>query len=516
MLMGLTLPQKNESQILMNDESPFQPSRMNSSALFLTSTGSAAGPKDAAIVVRGEAAAPGQRNPVHLIFNIDISDSMSDTGKLESVKRSMEFIVPLLQLEDLVSIITFGEQSQVILNKVAASNTDTILYKVRALRTDGCTNMSAGLMNINDCLADSPATHKAGVLLLTDGHANRGVSGADGLKQIVQQLLTATPTLTLTTVGYGHDHNINLLRDMATTGAGSYNIVYNLENVATTFGEVLGGLTTVVAQNVVVHFPPETILRTGYATVQTPEGIQVRVGDIYAENEIIILATLPLGAASARVTGHNMRTFASIEEIVPIVDLEAGAAIPKNVEQANFRYRVSTLLKEATTHVTDRPALKQKAEALLAELKDLSYADEQLIQMMIDDMETLLESLEAPPITWGHGPALAATTSQMAQHSAYLALGRGMRTASVPMPPSPTLGAMAGRRIRFGGAASPAASAAGDPDSEAEEGSPAPPLGPTPSARIRTARVDPEASPFMNAPQRHLTSLMRTSSQHPS
>jgi hypothetical protein len=481
---------------------------MNSSALFLTPAGSAAGPRDAAVIVRGEAAAPGQRNPVHLIFNIDISDSMAEAGKLESVKRSMEFIVPLLQPEDLVSIITFGEQSQVILNKVAATEKDTILYKVRALRTDGCTNMSAGLMNINDCLADSPVTHKAGVLLLTDGHANRGVSGADGLKQIVQQLLAATPTLTLTTVGYGHDHNIDLLREMATVGVGSYNIVYNLENVATTFGEVLGGLTTVVAQNVVVHFPPETILRTGYATVETPDGIQVRVGDVYAENEIIILATLHGVATSARVTGHNMRTFASIDSTVAVLDLPAGSAIPKNVEQANFRYRVSTLLKDATSRATDSVALKQKAEALLAELKELSYADEQLIQMMIDDMETLLESLEAPTTTWGHGPALAATTSQMAQHSAYLALGRGMRTVSAPVPQFPPMGLMAAYASPMAGVPH-----ANDPDDE--PGSPTP-LSAAPSSRIRTARVDPDASPFMNAPQRHLTSLMRTSSQQSS
>lgn len=484
---------------------------MNYSALFLLPSATV-GPKEAAIIVRGDAAAPGERNPVHLIFNIDISDSMAEAGKLESVKRSMEFIIPLLQPEDLVSIITFGEHSAVILNKVQATEKDTILYKVRALHTEGCTNLSAGLMNINDCLAGSPVTHKTGVLLLTDGHANRGVSSPDGLKQIVQQLLATTPALTLTTVGYGHDHNIDLLRDMATTGAGSYNIVYNLENVATTFGEVLGGLTTVVAQNVVAHFPPGTTLRTGYATQTAADGtIHVRVGDVYAENEIIILATLPPLAASVRVTGHNMRTFVSMEDIVSVLELPAGG-IPKNVEQANFRYRVSTLLKEATTHVTDSTDLKQKAETLLAELKELPYAEEQLIQMMIDDMETLLESLEAPSrqhAAWGHTPSLAATTSQMAQHSAYLALGRGMRTVSAPMPPSPPLGPMPGRHIHFAAPASPPLSAAGDPD----DASPPPAI---PSARIRTARVDPDASPFMNAPQRRITSLMRTSSQQPS
>jgi hypothetical protein len=456
---------------------------MNSSALYLTPAVGGS-PKDAAVIVRGDATAVGERNHVHLIFTIDISDSMHDAGKLSSVKKSMEFIIPLLTPNDLVSVITFGEESSIILNKVPASNTETILYKIRSLRTDGCTNLSAGLMNITDCLTDTPPEYKTGVLLLTDGHANRGVSTATGLNQIVQQLLTATPSLTLTTVGYGDDHNIELLRDMATTGAGSYNIVYTLENVATTFGEVLGGLTTVVAQNVVAHFPPGTILRTGYATQTGADGtIQVRVGDVYAENEIIILATLPEGENSAvRVTGHNMRTFASIDDTLAIA--EAGPVMPKNVEQASFRYRVSSLLKEGTVSSVNRAEIKRKAETLLTELKELPYAEEQLIQMMIDDMETLLESLEAP--------LEVANTSQMAQHSAYLAFGRGTRTAPF---------------ASFAPSAHMSMPYAQDPTS---------PVSAVPmSSRQRTARVDPQASPFMNNAQRNTASLMRTSSQQP-
>jgi hypothetical protein len=202
-----------------------------------------------------------------------------------------------------------------------------------------------------------------------------------------------------------------------------------------------------------------------------------------------------------------MRTFATIAARVPVLD--APPTIPKNIEQANFRYRVSSLLKEAVAPGADNAVVKSKAEALLAELKDLSYADEQLVQMMIDDMETLLESLETQTHAW----ASAAMTSQMAQHSAYLALGRGMRTTSAPMPPSPPLGPLGGRHVRFG---SPAASLAADPDPWDDSTSPTPNPPSAPAGRQRTARVDPEASPFMNDAQRRVTSLMRTSSQQPS
>jgi Mg-chelatase subunit ChlD len=485
---------------------------MNSSALFLTAAvASLVAERESAVVLRGDAS--DRRQPVHLIFNIDISDSMNDGNKLESVKRSMEFIIPLLTPDDLVSIIAFGEQSSILLNKLSAAEKDTILYKVRGLRTDGCTNLSAGLMNINECLADTPPTHKSGVLLLTDGHANRGVSSAEGLQQIVQQLIAANPALTLTTVGYGHDHNIELLRNIATTGAGSYNIVYNLENVATTFGEVLGGMTTVVAQNVVVHFPAGTKLKTGYAVQTDAEDcLLVRVGDVYAENEIIILATLPPSVTTVKVTGHNMLTLAAYESVLTVAEPEAGAGVPKNVEQAMFRYRVSTLLKEAAAPGVNRTTMKERAEALLAELKELPYAAEQLIQMMVDDMETLLERLETP--VRDHYLE-AAMTSQMAQHSAYLALGRGMRTASTPMPAPAAASAHTPQRRQN------AVHFAADSDAEEEPTSPTPAPGlttsapPAPAGRQRTAQFDADVSPFMNAAQRRVTSLMRTSSQQP-
>lgn len=363
-----------------------------------------------------------RRQPVHLIFLIDTSDSMSDSDKLNSVKRSLEFIQPLLTPEDLVSMVQFGDDSSVLLNKVAATDKDTILYKINTLKTDGCTNLSAGLMNVRNCLLPSTDRRKQGILLLTDGHANRGVNSPSGLNSIATRLLTDRPDLTITTIGYGHDHNAELLRNIGSTGGGSYNVVYTLENVATVFGEVLGGLTTVVAQNVTIHLPPGSVPKTAYPITQENCGmIQVRVGDIYTENEIVVLATLPSGVDTVRVTGHNMLTFDTQDTLLTAESMSLGGNIPKHIEQAVFRYRVSQLLKRALDHSANHTELKNDTNDLLAQLKDLPYVEEQLIQMMIDDLERILESFTTS-LNFG------ATATNFAQHSAYLGLGRGLRS----------------------------------------------------------------------------------------
>lgn len=408
-----------------------------------------------AVVIKGQAS--DHRQPVHLVFVIDTSDSMNDGAKLESVKHSLKFITCLLNPEDLVSIITFGEESEIIMNKASASESDAILYATSTLETGGCTNLSAGLMNVMDCVMGASPTHKEGVLLLTDGHANRGVYSKDALDGIVKSILERTPSLTLNTVGYGHDHNTQLLRDVAVQGGGSYNVVYNLEGVATTFGEILGGMTTVVAQNVIVSLPAGVTVNTGYA-VTKGDTIQVRIGDVYAENEIIVLYDGVQAQAQAEVSYHNMLTFSSTS-VRPTCTPYTGQEIPKNIQQARFRLQVSQILGKP-----DEP----KARALLLELKALPYCREQLIQMMIDDLETLLHTLRYPSNT-----TLAATTS-MAQHSAYLSLGRGLRSvepASAPMDDDPI------------------------------------------EPALRTAAVDTTFSPFSNNAQRNATANLRQSSQ---
>ncbi len=475
---------------------------MNVSAQFLSipPSSSPEAKTNAALILKGQSTV--QRQPVHMVFVVDISDSMSEGRKLETVKQSLQFVTSLLTQEDMVSLITFGDEAEILLKQVPASEQTPILGKIRGLKTKGYTNMSGGLMCITDCLSalDRP-NMKTGVLLLTDGHANKGVSDVAGLKGIVRRLVELHSSLTLTTIGYGHDHQVDLLRDMAESGGGSYNIVYTLESVATTFGEVLGGLTTVVAQNVEVRFPAHVELKTGYAIRTNPAQEQiVRVGDVYADNEIIILFAAQQGT-EVRVTGHDMTTIAGIDtHLQPSVPLSSTQEVPKSIEIAMFRHEVSELLRQTVHDNNVNSPLTQTAENLLARLRALPYASEQIIQMMIDDIEHLLVSLD-------RGRLSESITTHFVQHSAYLAMGRGLRSQMPDVEPEEEM--MVHRTMST-------------PMRRSRRGI-SPTRPPSPSTAIpaptgpvlrhtRTANVDATVSPFSNPNQRRVTQTLRTMS----
>jgi len=58
---------------------------------------------------------------------------------------------------------------------------------------------------------------------------------------------------TINTFGFGANHNAELMKALADTGRGMYAYIENTEEIASSFAECLGGLVSVVGQNLKVH-----------------------------------------------------------------------------------------------------------------------------------------------------------------------------------------------------------------------------------------------------------------------
>lgn len=478
------------------------------------------------LILRGLARS--QRQPVHIIFLVDRSGSMAGS-RLQSVKRSLQFILQLMNENDLISVITYDDDANTILSRVSVSNDEKVRigYAIEQIRDAGSTNMSAALLQARQVLGAPPADpahpYKEGIVFLTDGHANRGVADKDGLLDIVQRTVNDFPGISISSVAYGEDHNVDLLSAMGRTGGGSYNLVNNLEAIATVFGDVLGGLSSVAAQNLVVHLPFEATPMTHYATKQADDlHHEIRIGDLYAQAELTVLFEAPPDTVQQiRVAYDDMTTLNHEDRLVSIQPLLAGEQPPKTLEIAVFRHEVSSILREMAKNPSSSAltALKTRAESTLTALKALPYVAENLIQMMIDDLENILES--ADRIEHGGYIGVEVTTA-MAQHSAYLGMARGMRSmmpASSSAPPSPPLGAAPPSPPP--GAAPPPA---GTPPPMQRIGAQlhlnttgSTPSAPRPLPRTRTARVDNDNSPFATPLQATASSAMRVLSQqnHP-
>ncbi len=466
------------------------------------------------VILKG--AARTERQPVHLLFLIDTSGSMEDQNKLVNVKKSMSFILPLLTERDQISLVTFDDAAKTHLtrNAVNGENKQALEYKIQQIRTDGSTNLSAGLLTAGGIfeqgLAEA-AERKQGIIVLTDGHANMGIRDEAQLLELVRtQLLTKNPGLSLTTVAYGEDHNADLLSKMSIEGGGSYNIVKNLEDVASVFGEILGGLLSISAQMVEVSFPPEVEVETVYPKEVLEGGVTcVRIGDLYAEAEQTVLFKSSPDQGPIRVTGVALPGFDRVD-IRQQPELLAQDAEPDaTLKMADYRNQVSKLLKDSRLSARPRAEIAREAQDLKMLLETSSFHENMLVQMMIEDLNNIIQISTAAPSHYGLAPTV---TSHMAQHETYLGVARGLRspTNTISASSAPAAPRRARRSRGVGAAAAPSMA----PDFE-EVHAAAPPYEEDPALTPVAPVLSAQTSIFSNDVQRHITNTLRTMSQQP-
>jgi uncharacterized protein YegL len=458
---------------------------MDCSSIFTQVQDDATVPRTGGIILKGQSR--NTRQPVHMMLLVDTSGSMESEDKLSSVKRSIQLMLSLLSPEDRLSLVTFSDDSKTFLNRATPTPEEqqAILYRVSNLTPEGSTNMSAGLLEVRGLVEPPSSGRKQGLLLLTDGHANIGVHTEQGLIEILQRIQSESNGLSLTTVAYGVDHNAEMLTNLAKAGGGAYNVVTNLEDVATVFGDILGGLVSVSAQKVEVQLPPGAEATTAYRCVKDPGGITtVYVGDIYADGEVTILFKSAPSQGPLRIKGTDMTTLNPIDTLVEPTLLRSLQEIPVSLIMADYRQKVVTLLVQMRVA---RGLLRSDAEALLQQIQDDDrIRTHPLKEILVEDIQKALELSQRGHMTQNE-------TIEMAQHSAYLGMGRGLRSITTHAPPTRGL-----RRQNAVGSLGPE-----DPGVGSRPSTPPPALAQT------------MTSPFANRYQTQIATVMRTMSSQP-
>jgi hypothetical protein len=191
---------------------------------------------------------------------------------------------------------------------------------LKTINSRGCTNLSGGVLEGINTLNQAPPSQRnevASVLLMTDGLANNGITDPTQLVQVTKQAMDAmTRPATLYTFGYGADHDSSLLSNMATSGNGTYYFMETPDSIPQAFAECLGGLMSVVAQNITMDITCETpnvhitTITTPFNTHTVVEGRHYRldVGDVFSEEQRDILVDLKLPAIPSPDTSYPLFT----------------------------------------------------------------------------------------------------------------------------------------------------------------------------------------------------------------
>lgn len=259
------------------------------------------------------------RVPVDIIVVLDVSGSMSGS-KLELCKTTISLLLQELRASDRFGLVTFGStvKLEISTQELTKANRKKALAKIKTLETSGSTNMSGGIGMAAQEMKSIKSPHQVRtVFLLTDGQANQGISDREDLVKYTKDCLGSDAgegPISIHCFGYGKDHDRRMLRDISiATEGGTYYYISNDSDVSSAFGDALGGVLSIVAQNTIVSLKvPQPLSDLGVSilkvnhnkAVKNSDGsYSVKLNDFYAEEsrDIVFEITLSSKCDSAPV-----------------------------------------------------------------------------------------------------------------------------------------------------------------------------------------------------------------------
>eukprot|EP00331_Platyophrya_macrostoma_P007534 CAMPEP_0176424840 /NCGR_PEP_ID=MMETSP0127-20121128/11059_1 /TAXON_ID=938130 /ORGANISM="Platyophrya macrostoma, Strain WH" /LENGTH=551 /DNA_ID=CAMNT_0017805939 /DNA_START=100 /DNA_END=1755 /DNA_ORIENTATION=+ len=190
-----------------------------------------------------------------LICVIDHSGSM-EGEKLKLLKNTFEYLLTLLTDNDRLCLIIFDHQAMRLtrLIRMTEKGKKISMNKIKSITADGGTDINLGMQHAFKVIKDrrwkNPVT---GVFLLSDG---LDTNAQYKVKQTLEYY-KLKDNFTINSFGYGNDHSPELMNDVAKIKEGAFYYVEKLDQVDECFVDCLGGLLSVIAEDVKIEIKAE-------------------------------------------------------------------------------------------------------------------------------------------------------------------------------------------------------------------------------------------------------------------
>ncbi|TXK82568.1 VWA domain-containing protein [Paenibacillus sp. N3.4] len=134
--------------------------------------------------MKGNAGIQSERAPMNVSVVMDRSGSMSG-APLAYSKRACQFITDQMSKEDILSIVAFDNEVETVFTPQHVTHKDMMKHKIESIQTGGSTNLSGGLLKGIQYVVEEKSNGSINrVLLLSDGHANAGITDREKLQSI--------------------------------------------------------------------------------------------------------------------------------------------------------------------------------------------------------------------------------------------------------------------------------------------------------------------------------------------
>lgn len=239
--------------------------------------------------------------PLNLALVIDRSGSMDTADKMPYVKQSLRVFLESLKPDDIVSIVTYSDEAQVLLPAQRVGDGHWIQTTLDQIQLGGSTNLHAGMMlGFQEVDRNFDVRRNNRVILLTDGIANAGIT--DPSRIAADALAYNQRGICLSTIGLGLEFNDALLSQLAKQGQGGYSFVDSAQEMDRIFREHVAGLKQRVASEVSLNIIPAAGVRlvslTGQDDTSSSEQTNVTLWPLGTGDSAVILAQLQVEATA--------------------------------------------------------------------------------------------------------------------------------------------------------------------------------------------------------------------------
>ncbi|MFC5648605.1 VWA domain-containing protein [Paenibacillus solisilvae] len=356
------------------------------------------------VEVRGTADIRSDRAPVNIGLVLDRSGSMS--GKpLDYSRKACQYVTEQMGQNDLLSMVVFDDEIETVFAPEKVTHKDLMKHKIAAIEAGGTTNLSGGLVQGAQLVVSSIQEGMVNrVLLLSDGHANEGITNRGKLARIAKEYRSMGVGISTLGVGSGFDEE--LMEAIAEGGGGNFYYIEKPVDIPDIFAKELQGVLSVLAQNMRMRLTPsESVAITnlfGYQPTVMDGSRSFNLGDIYDQEVKSILIELTINPLTVGI--HHilqleldyvdvtdgikpysvvMALSAEFTNHLELLDLPMDAVVEKQVKITETALAIEKAIEAFDNGSTDAGKMMLRAQA------------DELLRMAVvtDDAQLRAESL---------------------------------------------------------------------------------------------------------------------------
>lgn len=286
-----------------------------------------------------------QRAPVNVAIVIDKSGSMNGGGKIQAAKEAAILALHRLDSRDIVSIILYDSDVEVLVSATRLTDRDRIIRKIRSIDAGGSTALYAGVQAGAEQVRKTRLAIKTvdRVVLLSDGLANVGPDSPHALGKLGADLIDEG--ISVTTIGLGSGYNEDLMSQLAYKSDGGHYFCEEADELAGVFDQEFGRALSVVAQKVIIEIdcpkgikPIRLLGREGSIKGQK---ITLDMNHIYSEHEKYVLLEVQTDA------------YANRKSEIKLADVNIRYIDMKDSRDEKFNTKVVALMSDSQKKVNE-------------------------------------------------------------------------------------------------------------------------------------------------------------------